>query len=99
MRENILVLVVAAVVVTVVLTELATATLPILIVVLLVPPEERADLAELVAAIDSSRRLRLWPALRVAVAARRAVRLHTSAALMKKLGSARRMSQPRTGGV
>jgi hypothetical protein len=74
MREIILVFAVAGVVVIVVLTEVAAAALPILIVVLLVPPEERADLAELIAATDSSRRLRFWPALRVAVAARRAAR-------------------------
>ncbi len=53
------------------LAELAAAVLPILIVVMLVPPEERQTLAALVAAADSSRRLRLWPALRTAVKLRR----------------------------
>ncbi|MBW6435861.1 hypothetical protein KZ829_19150 [Actinoplanes hulinensis] len=62
---------VAAVVVLVVLTEIAAAVLPIVIVLLFVPPHERESLARLLAACDSSRRLRLWPALRAAVRARR----------------------------
>nr|WP_296071920.1 hypothetical protein [uncultured Actinoplanes sp.] len=64
-------LVVAAVVLLIVLLELAAAALPLIIIVTLVPPHERAQLAELLASVDSSRRLRLWPALRAAVAARR----------------------------
>jgi len=56
----------------IIFTELLTAVLPIIIVLAVVPPEERHGLAELIAACDSSRRLRLWPALRVAVLARRA---------------------------
>jgi len=51
--------------------ELLSAVLPIVIVLAVVPPEERHGLAELIAAADSSRRFRLWPALRVAVRARR----------------------------
>ena len=51
--------------------ELITATLPLLLVITLVPHAERRELAMLLAAADSSRRLRLWPALRAAVAARR----------------------------
>lgn len=51
--------------------ELAAATLPMIIVLMVVPPEERRGLADLLATIDSSRRLRLWPTLRVAVRARR----------------------------
>jgi hypothetical protein len=62
----------ALLIIVVVLSELAAATLPILVVVALVPHEERRQLAELIAAVDSRRRLRLWPALRTAVAARRA---------------------------
>jgi hypothetical protein len=62
---------VVAVIVLVVIVELAAAVLPILVVVTLVPPAERQGLAEVVAAIDSSRRLRLWPALRASVRARR----------------------------
>jgi hypothetical protein len=54
-----------------VLTELVAAALPVVIVIATVPPQERADLARLLAACDSSRRLRLWPALRAAVRARR----------------------------
>ncbi|MBG0568264.1 hypothetical protein [Actinoplanes aureus] len=62
---------VAALIVFVVLTELAAAALPVLIVICLVPPAERDSLARLLAAADSGRRLRLWPALRVAVVRRR----------------------------
>ncbi len=54
-----------------VLIELAVAAVPLLIVVTLVPPAERPALAACLAAADSRRRLRLWPALRLAVAARR----------------------------
>jgi hypothetical protein len=69
--NGIVALVAAAVVVLIVLLELTAAALPLIIVVTLVPPHERPQLAELLASIDSSRRLRLWPALRAAVAARR----------------------------
>jgi hypothetical protein len=55
----------------IILTELLAATLPLLLVVTMVPPHERAQLAELLAATDHSRRLRLWPALRTATATRR----------------------------
>jgi hypothetical protein len=68
--NGIIALVAAAVVVLIVLLELAAAALPLIIIITLVPPHERAQLAELLASIDSSRRLRLWPALRAAVAAR-----------------------------
>lgn len=54
-----------------VLTELIAAALPVVIVIAMVPPQEREGLAKLLAACDSSRRLRLWPALRLAVRARR----------------------------
>jgi hypothetical protein len=59
----------------VVITEVVAAILPLILVVALVPRDERRDLADLLAAADSSRRLRLWPALRVAVVARRRERL------------------------
>jgi hypothetical protein len=62
---------VAIVVVLAVFVELVAAVLPMIIVLALVPPEERHGLAELIAATDSSRKLRVWPALRLAVAARR----------------------------
>lgn len=54
-----------------VLTELVAAVLPMAIVLAVIPPEERDAVARLLAACDSSRKLRLWPALRVAVRARR----------------------------
>jgi hypothetical protein len=63
--------VVALLVLLLIMAEVAAAVLPLLIVVTLVPPAERGSLADVIAAADSSRRLRLWPALRVAVAARR----------------------------
>lgn len=66
-----LVLAVLGTLVLVVVTELVTAVLPLVLVIALVPREERRDLADLLAAADSSRRLRLWPALRTAVRARR----------------------------
>jgi len=71
MDEFAVVITVAAVVVLLLIVEITAAVLPILIVIFAVPPEERHGLAELIAATDSSRKLRLWPALRVAVAARR----------------------------
>lgn len=54
----------------IVVIELIAAALPIIIVIAMVPPEQREALAKLLAACDSSRRLRLWPALRLAVRAR-----------------------------
>ena len=63
--------IVAALLFLFIVVELIAAIVPLLIVVTLVPQEEREGLAQLLAAADSSRRLRLWRALRVAVAARR----------------------------
>jgi hypothetical protein len=54
-----------------VLTEIIAAVLPVIIVIAAVPPAEREGLARLLATCDSSRKLRLWPALRTAVLARR----------------------------
>ncbi|BCY13056.1 hypothetical protein [Actinoplanes sp. L3-i22] len=62
---------VAALVAFFLVTELLAAALPLLIVIVLVPAHERPALAALVAATDHRRRLRLWPALRTAVATRR----------------------------
>ena len=62
-----------------VLTELVAAALPVVIVIAMVPPEERDGLARLMAACDSSRKLRLWRALRLAVQARRADTKRTGA--------------------
>jgi hypothetical protein len=66
---------VVALVVLVLLVELASAVLPIIIVIALVPPEERHSLAEVIAAADSSHKLRIWPALRAAVKARHTARV------------------------
>jgi hypothetical protein len=71
MTEIVVIAAVAALVLLIMLTEVAAAVLPILIVIVLVPPEQRDDLARVVAACDSSRRLRAWRALRLAVEARR----------------------------
>lgn len=71
MNEFSVLVAVAALVVLLVFSEIVAAALPIIIVVALVPPQERDDLAKVLAACDSSRRLRLWPALRTAVEARR----------------------------
>jgi hypothetical protein len=62
---------IAALVMLFVLAEIASAVLPIIIVVALVPPEDRDALAKVIAACDSSHKLRIWPALRAAVKARR----------------------------
>lgn len=74
MNEFSVLVAVAALVILLVLSEIVAAVLPVVIVVTLVPPHEREDLARLLAACDSSRRLRLWPALRTAVEARRRAR-------------------------
>jgi hypothetical protein len=65
---------VAGTLLVIVVAEVLAAVLPLIIVLTFVPPEQRDPLARLLAACDSSRRLRLWPALRVAVRARRAER-------------------------
>jgi hypothetical protein len=72
MADSVLVLAAIGALFVVLLVELTAAVLPIVIVILLVPPEERCDLAEVLAAADSRRRLRLWRALRAAVKVRRA---------------------------
>jgi hypothetical protein len=67
----ILVAVLFLLVLLVAVVELAAATVPMLIVIAFVPADEREALARVLASVDSSRRLRLWPALRLAVAVRR----------------------------
>jgi putative exporter of polyketide antibiotics len=62
--------IVAALVFLVIISEVVCAVAPILLVMTLVPPSEREGLAEVLAAADTSRRPRLWRALRIAVAAR-----------------------------
>jgi hypothetical protein len=61
---------VVALVSLVVLAQIVAAVLPVIIVVTLVPPEQRDDLARVIAACDSSRKLRIWSTLRLAVKAR-----------------------------
>lgn len=60
-----------AVILLVILVEFLSAVLPMVIVLTMVPPAERHGLAELLAAADSSPKLRLWSALKVATLARR----------------------------
>jgi hypothetical protein len=74
MRELAIIVVLGALIILIILSELAAAAIPLLIIVTMVPHDERHRLAELVAATDSSRKLRFWPALKVAVVARRSVR-------------------------
>lgn len=62
---------VALLVILLLIVELTAAIAPILIIIALVPREDRPALAHLLAQVDSSRRLRLWPAARAAAAARR----------------------------
>jgi hypothetical protein len=71
MTPEILILVVAFVVIAVMGLEMLTAVLPLLVVVIFVPPAERAELAAVLAAADSGPRLRFWSAANVAVLARR----------------------------
>jgi hypothetical protein len=71
------VIAIAVLVSLIIIVELVAAVVPIIVIVTLVPAEERIALAQLLANADSSRRLRLWPALRAAVIARR---LHQASA-------------------
>jgi len=67
-----IVLFVAGFVTFVVLVELLAAVLPLLVVMIWVPAEERPALAAVVAAASGRRRLTCWSALRVFAARRRA---------------------------
>src|SRR4029453_6909613 len=71
MNEFAVLAAVAALVMLFLLIEVASGVLPLIIVLALVPPGERQELANLIAACDSSHKLRIWPALRLAVGARR----------------------------
>ena len=71
MNSLVVVVTVVGLVAFVIASEVVIAVLPLTIVVAFVPPDERRGLADLLAATDSSRRLRLWPALRAAATARR----------------------------
>jgi hypothetical protein len=66
-----IVVAVAATLLLCVVFELLAAVLPLILVLTLVRPEERRTLADLLAAADCSHRLRLWSALRRAVATHR----------------------------
>lgn len=74
MSQYAVVAMVAVLVLLLVASELVSALLPLLLILILVPASERRDLAEVLAAADNSPRLRLWPALRAAVSARRHAR-------------------------
>ena len=80
MTSTLLAGIVAFLVLLFVLTEIAAAVLPLIIVLTFVPKQDREDLARVLAALDSSRRLRLWAALRFAVTMRRQERKVTSVA-------------------
>jgi hypothetical protein len=72
--------IVALLVFSVLLSEIVSAVLPLIIVLTCVPERERETLARVLSALDSSRRLRLWPALRLAVTLRRQERRQARAA-------------------
>lgn len=72
--------IVALIVVLIVLSEILAAVIPLVIVLTCVPAWERDGLARVLAAMDSSRRLRLWSALRLAVTLRRQELEHARAA-------------------
>ncbi|WP_030439069.1 hypothetical protein [Actinoplanes subtropicus] len=71
MTSTLLAGIIAFLVLLFVLCEIASAVLPLIIVLLAVPERERETLARVLAALDSSRRLRLWITLRFAVTMRR----------------------------
>ena len=71
MTVNVLAGIVALLVFAIILSEVVSAVLPLIIVLTCVPERDREALARVLAALDSSRRLRAWPALRLAVAMRR----------------------------
>ena len=56
MSDLLTVLLITVLILIVVMSEVASAVLPLLIIVFLVPPHERADVAELIAAERKSRR-------------------------------------------
>ena len=95
MNSLVVVIAVAAIVFLFVTTEVMAAVLPIVVVVILVPHEERAALAELIAVTDSSRKFRLWAALRLAVTAHRLRRARQDQARGEALVSGRSPDSPR----
>lgn len=80
MTINVLAGIVALLVLLLALSEIVAAVIPLIIVLTCVPERERETLARVLAAMDSSRRLRLWPALRLAVTLRRQERRVADAA-------------------
>jgi len=72
--------IVAALLLVIVLSEIVAAVIPLVIVLTCVPVGERDALARVLAALDSSRRLRVWSALRLAVTLRRQEIDHAQAA-------------------
>ncbi|WP_249997684.1 hypothetical protein [Actinoplanes sp. M2I2] len=71
MTMSLLAGIVALIVLLIVLSEILAAVLPLIIILTCVPARDRDGLARVLAAIDSSRRLRIWSALRLAVTLRR----------------------------
>jgi hypothetical protein len=71
MTSSLLPVIAALLVILLILTEIVAAVLPLIVVLVFVPEQERDALARLIAACDSSRKLRVWPALRLAVRQRR----------------------------
>lgn len=71
MTSTVLAGIIASLVLLFILSEIVAAVLPLVIVLLAVPDRERETLARVLAALDSSRRLRLWTTLRFAVTMRR----------------------------
>ena len=71
MTSTLLAGIIAALVLLFVVSEIVAAVLPLIIVLLAVPDREREALARVLAALDSSHRLRLWTTLRFAVTMRR----------------------------
>ena len=72
MRDLFLMTLVALLIFFVALSQVAAAVLPLIIIVKLVPPGDRAELADLVSAISRGRGLGMRAVVRVALAARAA---------------------------
>lgn len=71
MRDWLIFFLIAALVFIVAISELMAAVLPILIVVTLVPPHERAELAELIAEARGTSRFGMRAVMRAAMAVRK----------------------------
>ena len=73
MRDLLVIVLITVLVIAVVVTEVLSAVLPPLLVIVLVPPEERAQLAELIATACDTRRFGIRLAIRIARRRRRGV--------------------------